>query len=309
MKSTITHILTTLGAALLLAACATEPAQPDLGPVSYAPVVTSPSARTGEGGCTNLYPKEVPFAVWVRALDEQMLWAEYADESTSFIDNEQVEWNGSEWNTSAEHLWPADKALSLMAYSPASVEARFSVRGGIEFDNVDILAEGAEQLMFANPVSDQLYTFNNGVINIPFTPALAQLSFAVIPHVPDDVEVVVKKISVSNIQHCGSFCSLPEASWAPTGDTYEVVFFEGEESVMGSGYKQLGTTEWVLPQSVMARVKVVCDFHAHGTVIPNQVFEADEKMMWRVGKNYAYTIKIYMDSIGFMHDVIFEEFD
>ena len=163
--------------------------------------------------------------------------------------------------------------------------------------------------MFANPVSDQLYTFNNGVINIPFTPALAQLSFAVIPHVPDDVEVVVKKISVSNIQHCGSFCSLPEASWAPTGDTYEVVFFEGEESVMGSGYKQLGTTEWVLPQSVMARVKVVCDFHAHDTVIPNQVFEADEKMMWRVGKNYAYTIKIYMDSIGFMHDVIFEEFD
>ena len=132
MKSTITHILTTLGAALLLAACATEPAQPDLGPVSYAPVVTSPSARTGEGGCTNLYPKEVPFTVWVRALDEQMLWAEYADESTSFIDNEQVEWNGSEWSTSAEHLWPADKALSLMAYSPASVEARFSVRGGIE---------------------------------------------------------------------------------------------------------------------------------------------------------------------------------
>jgi len=32
-------------------------------------------------------------------------------------------------------------------------------------------------------------------------------------------------------------------------------------------------------------------------------------MIWRVGKNYAYTIKIYMDSIGFMHDVIFEEFD
>ena len=296
-----------IAVAMLASACATEPHTPEMGPVGYAPVIASTCNRTNAS--QNIYPNDVPFGVWVGALYEDKLWETAADESRVFIENEQVAWNGQKWNTATDHLWPSDASLSLMAYSPATAEAEFSIRNGVEFHDIDILTDGNDKLMFANPVSNQLYTFNNGVINIPFTSALAQLSFAVIPHVPDDVEVVVKKISLSNIRHCGSFCSLPEASWAPSGDTYEVVVFEGEEGVMGSAYKQLGDSEWVMPQSVNAHVTVVCDYYAHDTVIPNQVFETDEKMIWRVGKAYDYTIKIYMDSIGFMHDVIFDEFD
>ena len=304
MRAKLTHII---AVALLASACAKQPHTPEMGPVGYAPVIATTNNRAEN--CQNLYPQEVPFGVWVNALETDQLWESAADESRLFIEDEQVVWNGQEWNTTTQHLWPADASLSLVAYSPATAEATFSIRNGIEFHDIDILDEGNDKLMFANPVSNQLYTFNNGVINVPFTSALSQLSFAVIPHVPDDVEVVVKKISLSNIRHCGSFCSLPEASWAPTGDTYEVVFFEGEESVMGSNYKQLGVAQSVMPQSVNVHVKVVCDYHAHGTVIPNQVFETDEKMIWRVGKSYDYTIKIYMDGIGFMHDVIFDEFD
>lgn len=294
-------------AALLIAACTNEQDMPDLGPVGYAPVVATSHARAMCGA--NIYPKDVPFSVWVRSLSEEQHWATAAEESRLFIDNEEVVWNGTEWTTATKHIWPWGNSLSLMAYSPAGANATFSVRGGVEFHDIDVLAEGNGNLMFANPVSDQLFVFNNGIINIPFTSALSQVSFAVIPHVPDDVKVVVKEISVRNIMHCGSFCSLPEASWAPTGDTCEVLFFEGEESAMGSEFKKLGVSEMVLPQHLNARVKVVCDFVTPNTTIPNQEFEIDEKMIWRVGKCYDYTIKIYMDGIGFMHDVILDEFD
>lgn len=307
MRGAITYLLSSIGTFILTVACSTEPANIDVDSVRYAPVVTLLGTHSAEG-LTNLYPEDTPFIVWVGALDQNQSWASDAENSTCFIDSEQVIWNGKEWNTSINHQWPIDKSLSLMAYSPADITATFSVQYGIQFNNIDVLNQGRDMLMFANPVSNQFYNFNQGVIPIPFIHAFAQVSFSVIPHVPSDVEVVVKEISLSNIQHSGSFCSLPEASWKPTGETCKMIFFDGEERIESSNYKLIGTTEWVLPQSVIARVKVVCDFHAHGTVIPDQVFEVDENMLWEVGKSYAYTIKINMDGISFLHDVIADEF-
>lgn len=294
-------------AALTLSSC-TEKTWPDLGPISYEPVVMmSQVSRAEEGGqqsSLNVYPKDGAFGVWVAALDNNLVWKFDGQSAEKVVENEVVRWNGLEWNTATPHAWPAEKNLTVAAYSPANVEAEFSIEEGVVFSNVDALEEGSGDLMFAGPVCDKTYGVGGGVITIPFKHALCSVQFAVIPHLPEHIKVAVREISVGQIRHKGSFCSLPTPSWAPVGESYEHKVFEGEEVVAPGEIKLLGKPEWLLPQVAQARVKLVCDFIYENATLPHQTLEVERSVAWEPGVGYTYTLKIYTDSIGFLHDNI-----
>lgn len=300
-------------AALLLLGGCTEKTLPDLGPISYEPVVVmSQVARAdheGEGG-SNIYPKDSSFGVWVAALDDNLLWEYDSHTAEVVVDDEVVGWNGTEWNTATPHAWPAEKRLTVAAYSPATAQASFSDKEGVVFRDVDVLEDGGSELLFAGPICDKSYGVGGGVITIPFKHALCSVQFAVIPHLPDHIGVVIRKISVGQLQHKGSFASLPEPSWATEGELCEQVVFEGNEAVQSGEVKLLGEPKWVLPQITTAKVKILCDFVYANATLPNQTLEADKSVAWQPGVGYLYTLKIYTDSVGFLHDnisAIFEE--
>ncbi len=293
-------------AALALSSC-TEKVWPDLGPISYEPVVMmSQVSRADEGGegNHNIYSKDDSFGVWVAALDDNLTWKYDKDYANMMVDRGVVGWNGTEWNTSTPHAWPAEKILTVAAYSPASAQASFSNKEGVVFSDVDVLNKGSEELMFAGPICDKEYGVGGGVITIPFKHALCSVQFAVIPHLPDHISVVVRKISIGQLQHQGSFSSLPEPSWTTTGELCEQVVFEGSETVRPGEVRLLGEAKWLLPQVTTAHIKLLCDFVYENATLPNQVLEVSKSVAWQPGVGYLYSLKVYTDSLGFLHDNI-----
>lgn len=293
-----------VAAALFLGGC-TEKTWPDLGPISYEPVVMmSEVARGGEQATHNAYPKDSSFGVWVMALEEHLLWKFDHKFADTVVDNEIVGWNGTEWNTAVPYDWPAEKTLTVAAYSPANVEAEFSAKSGVAFSNVDALDEDSKELMYAGPVCDKTYGAGSGSVNLPFRHALCSVQFAVIPHLPEHIDVKVRHISVEQLYHKGSFTSLPYPSWSVTGDCYTQVFFEGEEVVLAGETELLDSPKWLLPQITKVKVKLVCDFLYKEATLPEQSFEIEKNVAWEAGMTYSYTLKIYTDNIGFLHDNI-----
>lgn len=297
--------------AIWLSSC-TQTEWVEFGPIAYEPVVKamiSSSASVGSAPSENLgdttFPKTSSFGVWVLAYDEKEVESGVAPTPTIVVSDEEVRWNGSEWNTYSEYLWPEEKMLSVAAYAPAEAEAHFSHQKGVVFNNVDVLSGDSRALMFASPTTSQKQISNQGVINIPFVHALSSVQFNVIPHVPSHVKVRVKSIKASNIFHKGSFSSLPQPLWIPQGESYEQTFFDGSVEVASGETKALDSQVWVLPQGANVNVKLVCDLvYEEGGELANQTFEVTEAMNWKVGREYTYTIKVYMQGIGFMHDII-----
>ncbi len=309
------HIATTLLAALtaatllLLGGC-TEKTWPDLGAITYEPIVVASQVMQGGGSVeepttpSNIYPKEKKFGVWVMALDENLSWEYGGSHAEVLVDNQEVAWNGSEWNTAEPCKWPIQKQITVAAYSPADAQAEFSATNGVVFNNVDVLDEKSRELMWAGPVCDKEYGACGGVVNLAFTSALCTVQFSVIPHLPEHVSVRIRSLSVEQLRHQGSFASLPTPSWSTSGDHYKQPFFEGAEVVASGETRSLGAPVWLIPQMAKVKVVLVCDFIYDDATLPNQVLEIEKDALWEAGRQYAYALKIYTNKISFLHDSI-----
>lgn len=307
-----TSLLATLATAalLLLGGCA-ERTWPDLGAITYEPIVVVSQMMQGGGGSfeesatpSNIYPKDEKFGVWVMALDENLSWEYGGSHAEVLVNNQEVAWNGSEWSTAEPCKWPVLKQITVAAYSPADAQAEFSYKNGVMFNNVDVLNEKSRELMWAGPVYDKKYGASGGVVNLPFTSALCAVQFSVIPHLPEHVSVRVRSLSVEQLRHQGSFVSLPTPSWSTSGNHYKQPFFEGAEVVAPGEIRSLGAPVWLMPQMAKMKVVLVCDFLYEDATLPNQVLEIEKDALWEPGRQYAYTLKIYTNKISFLHDSI-----
>lgn len=313
MKNTRHIAPSLLAAALLVLGSCTEKAWPDLGTISYEPlVVTSQVMRSGAEEVQapiNAYPKDETFGVWVMALDENLSWEYGGTHAEVLVDNQEVAWNGSEWNTAEPCKWPNQKKITVAAYSPADAQAEFSATSGVVFNNVDVLDEKSWELMWAGPVCDKDHAACGGVINLPFTSALCSVQFSVIPHLPEHVSVKVRSLTMEQLRHQGSFVSLPTPSWSVSGECYTQSFFEGAEVVGPGKTRLLDTPRWLMPQMAKVKIRLVCDFLYEDATLPDQTFEIEKDALWEAGKQYAYTLKIYTDNISFLHDNITDLID
>lgn len=297
----ITHINTLLSIALVaigMAGC-TEKAPVELGLIGFEPVVKVETVSRGVGD--NIYSKEKRFGVWVMGLDEELSWSRDHSLAIAMATNEPVGWNGSQWCTESEIMWPHKKRITVAACSPAGATASFNATQGVVFEAVDALADGAGELMWAGPVYDQHHSNNAGTINLPFQHALCSVQFVVIPHIPTDMSVKIKRISMEGLRHVGTFNSLPEPLWIPSGESCTVEFFEGSQEVGPAESAELESQRWLIPQVCRPKVKVECEFVYEGGGGYTQTLETIEPMAWKAGKQYTYTLKVSLQSVGFLH--------
>ena len=212
-------------------------------------------------------------------------WATDGDANV-FFNNEKVFYGPSyaagEWGTTQKNYWPKVAKLTFASYSPYvsaagqgfSAVPAFSKAKGFEFPNYTIVADTDVDVMVADLVTDQTanqtqYVVSGNTQGVPtlFRHVLTQVAFKfkTVANPNPNVkgfEVVVKDVTIQNINNKGSYTQIPQSSdskvWAGQSGTESYVFNSATNAITMTDpqktYPDSPTSRILLPQTLVASV-------------------------------------------------------
>ena len=213
------------------------------------------------------------------------------------------------WSCEGGRLWPArGEKLGFIAYAPYGKASECSLEKGVRFDNVDVLKDQTD-LLYTDIQGGLEKMECGGVATVPFRHALCQISFRAGSSKQPEERIVLKRISIEQVSHCGSFCSVSKPQWNITGDRKEVVFFEGSKNVTSQPVSY-GKSLLVLPQELDTVISVEVEFfNADGTSINQTLKTVDIETALEPGLHYVYTLSLSFDRASVQTELIEHHYD
>lgn len=213
-------------------------------------------------------------------------------------------------NTSKETLWIVkdrggwvtnNRNLAFIAYSPYGAECDCDAIDGISY-SIDMMTDQTD-LLYSAPQAFRQKTLQGWLVPLYFEHALCKVQFRVKNHVDKDERITIKRITIDDVMHRGSFCSLHSPQWITDGEAVPLPIFNG--SHVTDGLSEPIGREWlVIPQSLDTKITVEYEYttHANTTIIQKQKTLA-LKTLLEAGRCYTYTLTVGIDDVKFLEEI------
>lgn len=211
---------------------------------------------------------------------------------------------GGQWMLPATTLWPDKKVMvAVMAYSPFGSATSIDTEGGVVWRDIDTMEDQTDYL-YVDPRTDLRKFADGGIVNLPFRHAQSEVDFTIINSIDNVESVTLKRLSITDMAHKGSFASLPSAHWDCTDEKAEIVFFEGEAQV-GMSPVRIGKTLKVIPQTLHSTIQAT--FTIQYQEGGQQTYTLSSRLLEKTleaGRHYSFTTSIRPDNLSLAIDII-----
>ncbi len=180
-----------------------------------------------------------------------------ADEAGLYIPESEVSYQAPYWTTATPYYWPKVGKLTFFSYSPyteLNAVTEITAANGVVISNWDVDANQDVDVMVADMVKQQTANGSNGGYEgVPtvFRHKLAQVvrfsmlsdkAYSHTPHAVGDIEIIVRRISVNNLNTVGTYTggntvsSTAPGNWSAQSTPKSYVWYEDATGTV------LGTT-------------------------------------------------------------------
>ncbi|MGM9749236.1 MAG: fimbrillin family protein [Candidatus Cryptobacteroides sp.] len=210
------------------------------------------------------------------------------DNEEAVLDGEMLVKNGSLWYPEGGQNWPVDCGeLSFYAACPRE-RAAFSLDEGVQF--LDYSLDEDSQPLYAGPFCTDNAHSSAGVVPLVFSRALALVRFNFSAMLREGSSLAVKKIAIDGVYDRGDFRTLPSVVWQPQGERKTIEIYNG--SFEADNALERLCEVWMIPQTVRAEVKVICDIESGGNVLHDQELTCTTDFSWKTSKLSVYNLKV-----------------
>ena len=279
----LSHILIPLAGTAMLTSCLSS-VKPDggHGVITFEPVVGAEVRAV----TLSAFPENMSLGVWAVTEDGQ-----------TYIDREEVSFNGESWTTASSREWPEGTALRFYGFAPYEHQMKMETGGRMVIEDYDLsVKEDAQGLYIAEPTG--MLTGDKGAVHMAFRLASAKIDFRIDNGLNQVTNVKLEKIILSGVYCKGSFDSSADPQWTVSGEPSDLVAFDssvdGKTVDVGRDPVFVGDTLEIIPQQSHPRVKVVYSFQsADSHWLTGQENWTDElKAEWEPGRHYTYTLTL-----------------
>ena len=268
--------------------------------ISFVPAVKAMDGDLSEE--SSEYPQGQTFGVWAFMLPEGQTWDSNSSKATSWLNNAAVSLSGNAWKTAdSKHWGKTGEQLTFFAYSPASLPMQYDSSKGLLLSGYNTLEDDMD-ILYCDAVKDVEKNAVTGCVGIPFKHALSKVEFRA-RAAENDVEIVLKSVTVGGIFYKGDFHSQP-AGWELTTDKTDIEFCTAEAALSNEPVSLANIN--VLAQSQPRPVTVVFDAFFQGKqVIADKTFTIKPITgKWGVGRQYVYTLDVMTTGVTYKTDII-----
>lgn len=207
------------------------------------------------------------------------------------------------WMVSDATQWPAtDECLAFMAYSPSDTDCSCTKEDGITY-SVDAL-QNQTDLLYTDPRVDRRESDNGYVVQLNFKHALCRINFRVKHRVAADEQIAIKRITIDDVRHKGTFRSLHTPQWSLQEQASPLDFFEGNQ-VAEPLPEPIGRYWMVVPQALDTQVTVEYEYTTFAnTSVTNRLQTVPLRTKLEPGLSYTYTLSVGIDDVKFLQEII-----
>ena len=207
------------------------------------------------------------------------------------------------WLVNGQAQWPeTDEWLAFLAYSPADADCSCTKEDGIIYQT-DIL-EDQTDLLYTDPHIDRRQADNGWPVQLYFKHALCKVNFRVKHRVASDESITIKRITIDEVRHQGTFHSEHTPQWTMSETTAPLTFFEGNqttEPLPGS----IGRYWMVIPQSLDTQVTVEYEYATFANTSITQCLQTVPlRTRLEPGLSYTHTLSVGIDDVKFLQEII-----
>lgn len=259
---------------------------------------TAPHYESG----TNL-PLDGDFGLWAFSLPREKRWDIFSPDAEVVADNLRfTAADDALWYPPATISWNYNNAMTIVAYAPYEVAARYDSRHGVVVDLYDTQEVPNRDILYSEMVADALPERNAAGVNLTFHHALAKVDLRF--HTPHSTReaIVIRRVLFEQIHTEGSFQSLPQPTWNTTSTLDDVTVYQSDEGwALPDNNHQIveGSMRLMMPQCVVGRVRVEVDMMSGGFMHSGKVLTSGPiNILWEPGKYYTYTLNISANSLA-----------
>ncbi|MBO4985473.1 MAG: fimbrillin family protein [Bacteroides sp.] len=268
------------------------------------------------------FPTSESFGVRAWALPDGQSWSEGSREATEYLPLSEAKSRevlisdttlretvkDTLWMIGEETSWPSKyQSLTFLAYAPFSANCECDATAGIQY-STDML-ENQTDLLYTAPHSDKQKIKDGWVVQLRFEHALCLVKFRVKHRVEESEQITIRRISIDEVRHKGSFRSLPSPQWSLDASLTPLTFFEGEERADALP-QPIGNYWLMLPQQLETRVTVEYDYTtAAQTGITQRLQTVPLRTNLQAGRSYTYTLSVGIDDVKFLEEIIEHRFN
>lgn len=289
MRWIICHMPLVLVVVMNLISCINKPEEyePDIR-IAFDAVIDAPTKADHND---HIYPKEVPFRLWVYELSDARKWDGHKSSATGIITGDKVIYNGKDWSTITEYLWPCrPNQLNFFAYSPANTAALFAPEEGVIFSNFNLYANA--DFLCSLPVTDASKPDTDALTEIIFKSPLCEIGFQAYGAAPDGTEIWIDEIVLKDMKCEGKFTSLPQWRWSELSESREIVVFKGQHK-LNDTLILIGEKIKIIPQGLSPYLKYSYKDPYSDAIVPIGVeLDMNDMPLPSPGKNREYIIKV-----------------
>lgn len=299
-------------AVLMLAACThDEPLEynPDLALMFQPSMYMHVSDDDVEG-----FTEDMDFAVRAWSLPRGVKWGDSSASANDYLPTSVAVYKNlakSDGDNAADKLWSlsdrvewpdAGTTLTFIAYSPADAACECDQTNGVTC----VMDAATEQtdILYTKPCIDREKTTDGGIVPLVFKHALCRIDLRAVHRVMDGEKITIKKITIDEVLHKGTFTSLPAPQWKLDDSYKPFVLFEGFEEVAATP-TAVGRYLFLPPQKLATSLTVEFEYTtAMQTTIPQKLQTKLISTQLKPGRTYTYTLSIGPDDVKFLQEVI-----
>ena len=233
---------------------------------------------------TSEFPEDVSLGIWAVISDGQ-----------TFIEREQVIFDGETWSTASPYYWPEGATLHFYGFAPYEYGMQMNAGGSLVLENFHAAADGEDLLVSESVVE---YSETDSSVRLTFRPATSKIDFRVIDGLNNVTSVKLEKIVLCGVYEYGDFDSSADPQWITSGEKTDIVFYDSSVTGVSDDVRRdpefFGESYSVIPQQSRPKVKVVYSFQTADSkwLFGQENWTQELDAEWEPGRHYTYTLTL-----------------
>ncbi len=253
-------------------------------------------------GFSTTFPTNADLGLWAFSLPRDKEWEVFNPDAETFASDEQFLYDLTTqlWYPPQTHNWLYADALTLFAYSPYEVPAKYDQRQGVVIADFDTKEWAGVDLLYADMLTNCHAEKNMDGVAMPFHHALAKIDVKAHTILPDDYTLTVTKIEVLDVATKGTLTTLPTPEWSALGEKSNVVLYDNENGWNVTSHSNLyieGAEGLVVPQRANVRLKIYAEVLFAGFITYKEYITPNMSVAWEPGKYYTYNLEFSLDKV------------
>ena len=233
---------------------------------------------------TSQFPEDVSLGIWA-----------VTSEGQTFIEREQVTFDGEVWSTASPYYWPEGATLHFYGFAPYEYGMQMNAGGSLVLENFHAAADGEDLLVSESVVE---YSETDGSVRLTFRPATSKIDFRVIDGLNNVTSVKLEKIVLCGVYEYGDFDSSADPQWITSGEKTDIIFYDSSVTGVSDDVRRdpefFGKSYSVIPQQSRPKVKVVYSFQTADSkwLFGQENWTQELDAEWEPGRHYTYTLTL-----------------